>query len=252
MDFVFYIVHIHLYYSIYNWISLSHKSVLVVNTSCIVIVTQNRDKFISICLFLTVNAFNMLHGSLLWPEAMARVKFTEQSCWIKLECCLTPYQRLTSVLEIKCLNFNSLHVVTRINGCGSIKKYLTNITAGNLLIHSIMFCSLNVEENFLFWLRRLKDIASEGRCVTVYDWISFTSNYANLRICQFHIGRIYLSYHTILQQEWLEIKQSSDFPFAQPHRKQTKNHSIMGYLGLNGYIGSHFYSSKLLSSSIYM
>ena len=44
----FELVQIHLYYSIYNWISLSHKSVLVVNTSCIVIVTQKRDKFISI------------------------------------------------------------------------------------------------------------------------------------------------------------------------------------------------------------
>ena len=125
-------------------------------------------------------------------------------------------------------------------------------TAGNLLIHSIMFCSLNVEENFLFWLRRLKDIASGGRCVTIYVWISFTSNYANLRICQFHIGMIYLSYHTILQQEWLEIKQSSVFPFAQPHRKKSKNRSIMGNLGLNGYIRSHVYSSKLKSPSIYM
>ena len=51
---------------------------------------------------------------------MARVKFTEQWCWIKLEYCLTSYQQLTAVLEIKSLNFNSLHAVTRINGCGSI------------------------------------------------------------------------------------------------------------------------------------
>ena len=77
-------------------------------------------------------------------------------------------------------------------------SYHTKITAGNLLIHIILLCSLNVEENFLFWLRGVNNTASE-RCVyTFYVWISFMNNYVNLRTSQFHIGKIYLSYRIIL------------------------------------------------------
>ena len=71
------------------------------------------------------------------------------------------------------------------------------ITAGNLLIHSILLCSLNVEENFLFWLRGVNNTASERYVCTLYAWISFINNYVSLRTCQFHIGKIYLSHRII-------------------------------------------------------
>ena len=41
-------------------------------------------------------------------------------------------------------------------------------TAGNLLIHSILLCSLNVEENFLFRLRGVNNTASERYVCAVY------------------------------------------------------------------------------------
>ena len=75
-------------------------------------------------------------------------------------------------------------------------------TAGNLLIHSILLCSLNVEESFLFWLRGVNNTASERYVCTVFVWISFINKYVNLRTCQFHIGKIYLSSRIIFHCKW--------------------------------------------------
>ena len=50
-------------------------------------------------------------------------------------------------------------------------------TASNLLIHSILLCSLNVEVNFLLLLRGVNNSASERYVCTVYVGISFINNY---------------------------------------------------------------------------
>jgi hypothetical protein len=72
------------------------------------------------------------------------------------------------------------------------------ITPGNPLTHIMLLCSLNVEKNFLSWLRRSNYAAWKGWWAQICVWISATKTYASRRICQFHIGRIYLSHRIII------------------------------------------------------
>jgi hypothetical protein len=74
-------------------------------------------------------------------------------------------------------------------GLGSI-YWCCVFTPGNLLTHIILLFSLNIEKNFLLWLRRSKHAAWKGWWAKIYVWISVTKTYASRRICQFHIGRI--------------------------------------------------------------
>ena len=127
-------------------------------------------------------------------------RFDSSSFYFSLQppaCC--DFSIISQLISMK---FGMLIVLDETNRLNIFSSQWDQGTAGNLLIHSILLCSLNIEKNFLFWLRGVNITASERYVCTFYVWISFMNNYVNIRTCQFHIGKIYLPHRNIFQCEW--------------------------------------------------